>query len=149
MIKVERVIHLPHPPEAVTAYLADFSRTESWDPGTVSCRRIDSGPLSVGAEWQNISEFRGRRTELRYTLTRRDAGRLVFVGRNKTATSTDDLSIEAQGEGTRLTYRAQIAFHGAARLASPFLKREFERLGDEVSEQLPAAVDRALGSTPR
>ncbi|WP_405774415.1 SRPBCC family protein [Streptomyces sp. NBC_00859] len=149
MIKVERVIQLAHSPEEVISYLADFSRTESWDPGTVSCRRVGSGPLVVGAQWQNVSEFRGRRTELRYTLTQRDADRLVFTGRNKTATSTDDLSVEAQGEGTRLTYRARIAFHGVARFATPFLKGEFERLGDEVSERLPTALDRDLGSASR
>ncbi|TQJ92161.1 hypothetical protein FBY22_3005 [Streptomyces sp. SLBN-31] len=31
-------------------------------------------------------------------------------------------------------------------LAEPLLKREFQRLADEVSEQLPRAVDRAVGA---
>ncbi|GAB2909429.1 SRPBCC family protein [Streptomyces heilongjiangensis] len=144
MIEVERVMTLNHPMTDVVGFLADFANTEMWDPGTVTCDRIDDGPLSVGAEWRNVSVFRGRRTELRYRLTRLDPDHLVFVGRNKTATSTDDLSFTEQAGRTRLTYRARLEFRGIARLAAPLLKREFERLGDEVAEQLPKAVDHAL-----
>ncbi|MER7975267.1 SRPBCC family protein, partial [Streptomyces sp. NPDC096080] len=148
MVAVERVLHLDHPMDEVVRYLADFSHTEAWDPGTVSCERIGDGEPSVGAEWDNVSVFRGRRTELRYRLVRREEDRLTFVGRNRTATSTDDLSFEERAGRTRLTYRARIDLHGPARLAAPFLKREFERLGDAVSERLPRAVADALGAPP-
>ncbi|OQR64557.1 polyketide cyclase [Streptomyces maremycinicus] len=148
MVEVERVLTLNHPLDEVVRYLVDFSHAEMWDPGTVTCERLGGGPLSVGAEWHNVSEFRGRRTELRYRLVRRDRDRLVFVGRNKTATSTDDLRFEEHAGATRLTYRAHVDFHGLARLAGPLLQREFERLGDQVSERLPRAVDRALGTPP-
>ncbi|KQX77172.1 SRPBCC family protein [Streptomyces sp. Root1310] len=146
MVEVERVMTVRHPLDEVVRYLADFSHTEMWDPGTVTCERLGGGAVSVGAEWRNVSEFRGRRTELRYRLVRWDPERLTFVGRNKTATSTDDMRFEEHAGVTRLTYRARIDFHGLARLAGPLLKREFERLGDQVSERLPRAVDRALGA---
>ncbi|GLP67206.1 polyketide cyclase [Streptomyces sp. TUS-ST3] len=148
MIEVERVMTLDHPLADVVGFLSDFANTEMWDPGTVTCDRIDSGPVSVGAEWRNVSVFRGHRTELRYRLARFDPDHLIFVGRNKTATSTDDLRFENDGERTRLTYRARIEFGGLARLATPLLRQEFERLGDEVSERLPRAVDHALGAAP-
>ncbi|MFJ9535798.1 SRPBCC family protein [Streptomyces sp. NPDC101225] len=148
MVEVERVITLAHPLPDVVGFLADFSNTTLWDPGTVSCERIGGGAPAVGSEWHNVSQFRGRRTELRYRLVRLEAGHLTFEGRNKTATSTDDMRFEEDGGRTRLTYRARIEFHGLARLAAPLLKREFERLGDEVSEQLPKAVDHALGVPP-
>ncbi|MFC8230326.1 SRPBCC family protein [Streptomyces sp. NPDC057287] len=146
MIKVERVMHSDRPRDEIVAYMADFSHAEQWDPGTITCRPVSAGALpEVGAEWLNVSSFRGRRTELRYELTQMSNDRLTFVGRNKTATSTDDLHFEPHSGGTRITYRAQVEFHGVARLATPVLKREFERLGDEVSEQLPAALRQALG----
>lgn len=146
MIEVERVLDTAHPIDEVVAFLSDFSHAESWDPGTVTCRQISPGPVAAGTEWHNVSEFRGRRTQLRYRLTLMSADQLTFVGRNKTVTSTDDMRFEGRQGGTRLTYHARIQFHGAARLATPLLKREFERLGDEVSERLPLALDRALGS---
>ncbi|MFJ3667129.1 SRPBCC family protein [Streptomyces sp. NPDC090106] len=148
MIEVERVITLDHALTDVVGFLSDFGNTEMWDPGTVTCDRLDDGPLSVGSEWRNVSVFRGRRTELRYRLTRLDPDHLVFVGRNRTATSTDDLRFTQEGGRTRVTYKARIEFAGLARLAAPLLKREFERLGDEVSGQLPRAVDHALGDPP-
>jgi len=148
VIEVERLMVLDHPLTDVVGFLSDFANTEMWDPGTVTCDRVDSGPVAVGSEWRNVSEFRGRRTELRYRLARFDPDRLIFVGQNKTATSTDDLRFESDGGRTRLTYRARIEFGGLARLAAPLLKREFERLGDEVSRRLPLAVDHALGASP-
>ncbi|MFC8349860.1 SRPBCC family protein [Streptomyces sp. NPDC057280] len=148
MIEVERLMVLDHPVTDVVGFLSDFANTEMWDPGTVTCDRVDSGPVAVGSEWRNVSVFRGRRTELRYRLALFDPDHLIFVGQNKTATSTDDLRFENDGGRTRLTYRARIEFGGLARLATPLLKREFERLGDEVSERLPLAVAHALGASP-
>ncbi|MGW3158436.1 SRPBCC family protein [Streptomyces sp. NPDC001089] len=148
MIEVERGLTLDHPLSNVVGYLADFSHTEEWDPGTVSCGRIGRGPIGLGAEWHNVSEFRGRRTELTYQLTRCDPNHLTFVGRNKTAISTDDMLFEEQQGRTQLTYRARIEFHGLARLAEPLLRRDFERLGDDVSRKLPDALGRHFLSGP-
>src|SRR4051812_36738668 len=78
VVEVERVMTLAHPLPDVVDFLADFSNTTSWDPGTVTCDRIGGGELSVGAEWHNVSQFRGRRTELRYRLVRFEPGRLTF-----------------------------------------------------------------------
>lgn len=144
MVATERIITLAHPLPDVVAYLADFAHTEAWDPGTVRCDRVGEGPTAVGTEWHNVSEFRGRRTELRYRLVRLEHDHLTFVGRNKTATSTDDMRFAPDGTGTRLTYRANVEFHGLARLAGPLFKREFERLGDEVARRLPVALEHAL-----
>lgn len=140
MVEVERTIVLDYPMNDVVDYLADFSHTGEWDPGTISCERTGRGAAAVGAEWRNVSEFRGRRTELSYELVRFDANHLTFVGRNKTATSTDDMLFEDLQGRTRLTYRARINFHGLARLAEPLFRRDFERLGDEVTRQLPEAL---------
>ncbi|MFD5814015.1 hypothetical protein [Streptomyces sp. NPDC127038] len=40
----------------------------------------------------------------------------------------------------------RIEFHGLARLASPFLRQEFEHLGNEVAHRMPQAVNRHFGS---
>jgi carbon monoxide dehydrogenase subunit G len=140
MVQVERTVTVRTPVELVAEYLADFAHTEEWDPGTVTCTRTDAGPLEVGAQWHNVSEFRGKKTELDYRLTRRDPGRVTFVGENKTATSTDDFTLTSGPDGTEVRYQATIVFHGPAKLASPLLKREFERLGDDVVPELTRAL---------
>lgn len=141
MVTVERTFTVAKHVDLVVEYLKDFSRAEVWDPGTRSCRRVDQGPVSEGSLWKNVSVFRGRETELDYRLFRLRPDRLTFVGENKTATSTDDLTFRTVPEGTAITYRAHIVFHGLAKLADPFLRREFERLGDEVSRLMPQAIN--------
>ncbi|WP_328455983.1 MULTISPECIES: SRPBCC family protein [unclassified Amycolatopsis] len=142
MVQVERTVTVATPVEQVAAYLADFAHTEEWDPGTVRCTRTDAGPVAVGARWHNVSEFRGKETELDYRLTRLDPDHVTFVGENKTATSTDDFTLTSGPDGTTVHYQATIVFHGVAKLASPLLKREFEHLGDDVVPALTAALEK-------
>jgi len=136
MVHVTRTFTVQQPTSVVVDYLRDFARAEAWDPGTKSCRRTDSGDLRVGSTWQNVSEFRGRETELEYTLRRLDPDRLTFVGKNKTATSTDDMAFSSGDGVTTITYNATIEFHGLAKLAGPFLQSTFEKLGDETEQQM-------------
>jgi carbon monoxide dehydrogenase subunit G len=142
MITVERTFDVDKGVDTVQAYLRDFAHTEQWDPGTKSCNRTDGdGPITVGATWHNVSVLRGRETELTYELRRDDPDHLVFVGTNKTATSTDDIALRPGTAGrTRITYRAEIVFNGLAKLAGPFLSGEFERLGDETVTGITRAV---------
>ncbi len=141
MISVQRTFSVNKPVAEVIEYLADFGHAESWDPGTKSCSRIDDGPLKVGSTWHNVSVFRGRETELTYRLERRADDRLVFVGNNKTATSTDDMTFAGISTGTSITYHATIEFHGLARLVGPLFQKEFNRLGDLTAEQMPKVID--------
>ncbi len=144
VIKVERSFDVNRQPDIVVNYLKDFANAVEWDPGTKRCVQQDTGPIQVGTTWDNVSEIRGRETELTYRLTRLEPGHLIFQGTNKTATSTDDITITASGDGagSSITYRAEIQFNGLAKLAGPFLAREFERLGDETRDSIIAAVAR-------
>ncbi|TWP50815.1 polyketide cyclase [Lentzea tibetensis] len=135
---VTRTFTVGTAPDEVADYLRDFSRTEQWDPGTVSCTRIDTGPVAVGARWRNVSMFLGRKTELVYVLTRSEPDRLRFVGTNKTATSTDDLSFSA-GESpgtTEIAYHAHVELNGLARLGTPVAKIAMEKLGSDTEKSL-------------
>lgn len=142
MITVERTFEVDQPADVVVDYLKDFANAEEWDPGTKSCTREGNGPVVVGATWHNVSEIKGRETELTYELVRLEAGHLTFVGKNKTATSTDDIRVADSGVGSTITYRAEIEFHGIAKVAGPFLQGEFESLGDKTRDSMTAAIAR-------
>ncbi len=142
MLSVQRTFEVAAPLDQVFAFLSDFTNTEQWDPGTVTTTRADNGPLEVGASFHNVSEFRGRRTELEYRLERFEPGeRLTFVGKNKTVTATDDLSFRAADGHTSITYRAHFDFHGLARLAEPLLKSGFEKIADKTIAQMRATLE--------
>ena len=134
MVEVTRTFTVSQPAHAVLAYLQDFAHTEEWDPGTVSCTRLDAGPIMPGARWKNVSKFFGRETELSYQLTSIADDRLVFTGKNDTVTSVDDIKavVGDTVDSTVITYHATLTLHGAAKLAAPVVKVAFEKLGNET-----------------
>jgi carbon monoxide dehydrogenase subunit G len=140
MITVERTFEVDKSPEVVVDYLKDFAHAEDWDPGTKTCVQETDGPVAVGTRWHNVSELKGHQTELTYELVRLDPDHLTFVGRNDSATSTDDIRVLAAGAGARITYHAQIELRGMAKLVQPFLEGEFERLGDETRDRITSAI---------
>jgi hypothetical protein len=124
----------------VVSYLADFSYAEQWDPGTVSCQRQDSGPVKVGSTWRNVPEFLGRRTELNYRLEALQPGHLILVGSNKTATSTDDITVRDTAGGREVTYQATIELRGLAKLGAPVVAAAMQRLGDRTAAQMQETI---------
>jgi len=138
---VRRTFTVQQPTDKVVTYLKDFANTEQWDPGTVTTTRVGNGPIEVGTRWHNVSEFRGRKTELDYRLSLAQARRLTFVGENKTATSTDDLRFREVDGGTEIAYHAHFKFHGLAKLATPFLKGALEKLGDQTEAQMRETIN--------
>ena len=142
MVNVQRSFTVRPPVDVVVDYLKDFSRAAAWDPGTVRCTRVGADtPVEVGATWDNVSKIRGKETELSYRLARLEPARLTFIGTNKTATSNDDITFEPDGDGTRITYDSNIVFNGIFKLADLFMKREFERLGDETVEKMTGVLN--------
>lgn len=141
MSTVSRTFSVVTPPEIVVPYLADFAHAEQWDPGTVQCVRNEDGPVAVGSSWHNTSKIVGISTELTYTLEQLTAERIVLVGRNDTATSTETIDVARSGAGSSITYTNDVQFHGVAKLAAPLGKVVFEKLGNDTEKQLVQALN--------
>ncbi|HWJ10878.1 MAG TPA: SRPBCC family protein [Nocardioides sp.] len=142
-MKIERTVETTADPTTVFAYLSDFTTTTEWDPGTVVTERI-SGDGEVGTTYRNVSEFRGRKTELEYrTETLVPPSLIVLHGTNKTVDAIDRMEIAATADGgTRVTYSADFTFKGLAKLATPFLGGPLGKLGDEAQEGMRKALAR-------
>ena len=144
MVHVVRTFTVERPVDVVVTYLADFGNAEQWDPGTVSCTRLDAGPVAAGATWRNVQKVLGMTSELTYRLDRLDPGRIVLVGDNDKGSvhSTDDITVRPGADpGTsEVTYEATIAFHGLAKLGAPVMQLEFAKLGNQVVEGIRREV---------
>jgi carbon monoxide dehydrogenase subunit G len=137
---VERTFTVPRPPTEVFDYLADFTHTEEWDPGTVETRRT-SGDGGVGTTYDNVSDFMGRRVELTYeTVAHERPTRLQFRGNRGQTYTTDTITLAAAGEGTSVHYRADIDLGVMRNLVAPFYQRRLERLADDTVELLQGVL---------
>ncbi len=139
---MSRTFTVTPPPSTVVDYLKDFSHAEEWDPGTERCERLDSGPVRVGSRWHNESKIAGVSTELTYELAELTAERIVLVGKNETATSTDTITVVPDGTGSEVTYEAVIEMRGAAKVAEPVVKLVFEKIGNDTEDDMTTALNR-------
>ena len=141
MPTVSRTFSVSPPPATVVDYLTDFSNAEEWDPGTQTCTRSDSGPLTEGSSWHNVSNIFGVTAELTYVLRELTDNKLVFVGTNKSSTSTDTITVVPDGAGSKLTYRADLEMNGAAKLLNPVMKLVFEKLANDTEKQMVSVLN--------
>ncbi|MCH9641141.1 MAG: SRPBCC family protein [Actinomycetia bacterium] len=144
MPSVSRKFNVQPPPRVVVDYLKDFGNAVQWDPGTQSCERVDSGPVSVGACWHNVSKIFGFTAELTYKLEELSDRRMVFVGKNNSATSTDTITVDPAEAGSAITYVADLDMHGVAMLLNPVMKLAFEKIADDTVKQLTTVLNQLM-----
>lgn len=124
-------------------YLADFTTTAEWDPGIVRAEKLTDGPIGVGTQFRVETKFLGRTTALVYVMTAYDPpNRFVVSGENATVTSLDEITVEAAGDGSKVTYDAELTLKGPAKLADPLLGIAFGRIADKAIAGLRQALNR-------
>jgi hypothetical protein len=141
MIVVERTFAVTAAPGAVLGYLQDFANAQEWDPSGVRTSRLGEGPIVPGTHWRHVRKVFGVTAELTYTLVSAEPSRLLFHGRSEGATCIDTVTLAALPGGTEVTYRAEIEMHGLAKLATPLLRTEFEKLASGSVTAVIAAVE--------
>lgn len=146
-IEITRTVTTAAPMEKVYAYLADFTTTTEWDPGTVRTIRV-SGDGGPGTLYRNTSRFLGRETELDYSVTDRREGELFRLrGRNKTVEAVDTMTFRSTSSGgTEVRYNAEFTFSGIVGkllpLLRPVLSPAFTKLGDSAAVGMRSALEK-------
>jgi len=141
-MRLQQTVVVDKPLEDVFAYLADFTTTTEWDPGTVKTV-LQRGDGGVGTTYLNTSTFMGRQTQLTYVV--RDLvpdERIRLQGENKTVVAVDTMSFRKVEAGTEVTYSAEFTFKGATRFVAPLFKPALDRLGQQAQAGLREARSR-------
>ena len=124
-------------PDEAFAYLADFTTAAEWDPNTVSSELITADPYAVGAKYRVVTKFAGREMELTYETVEIDRPNLVrFSSGNSTTDITDTISFVPAPQGSDVTYDANIAPKGLAKVLDPALTLIFKRVGGHAADGL-------------
>ena len=140
-MELQRTVTVDRPVDEVFDYLADFTTTTEWDPGTVRTTR-ESGSGGVGTRYRNVSRFVGRTTVITYVVTEHEPPhRLQLRGENRTVVAHDTLALAATSDGrTEITYQARFTFKGWVRLVAGLTAPAFRRLADEAALGLRTAL---------
>ncbi len=124
--------------------ICDFSRISEWDPGVVSGKHLDTGPIKVGSRFEVVSAFGPRRIPLTYEVLEWDPpNRAVLQAVTRDFTSYDVISVEdLAGSGSELTYDATLRLHGPRKLFEPALAASFLVIGRRAESGIRQALKR-------
>jgi uncharacterized protein YndB with AHSA1/START domain len=142
MARFEATVTSPETREAVFDYLADFRSVTEWDP-SIRSARLTRGEAGVpGAEFELIVRFLGRDVSMTYRAEVVDRPRrLLMIAETPTVVSRDEITFaEAPGDGTAVTYAADLRLRGPLRVLDPVLDLFFTRISERARIGLEARL---------
>ena len=118
-------------PEQVFDYLARFSSVAEWDASAVSAEMLTPEPVGAGSEFKVVVRSFGRELPFVYRISTFDRPHVVtLVADTGRLRSEDTITVEPEGEGSKVIYDARLTGQGVAKLADPVLAVALRRIGD-------------------
>jgi Polyketide cyclase / dehydrase and lipid transport len=128
-------------PEQVFDYLARFSSVAEWDASVVSAEMLTPEPVEAGSEFKVVVRSFGRELPFVYRISTFDRPHLVrLVADTGRLRSEDTITVEPDGDGSRVVYDARLSAKGIASLANPLLAIALRRIGDAAAAGLRAMI---------
>ena len=147
------IVHVRTPMAPVQAftYMADLRNFVEWDPGVEWVEQAEGDGPGPGAAFDVAVKLPGRTMTLRYhTVAFDDASStMTAVTQNAWMTSEDTVTVEADGDGSIVTYDAELKLKGLLGLSDPLLRLTFNQIGDRAAAGLVEALagERIAGGT--
>jgi hypothetical protein len=124
------------------AYMEDVRNFAHWDPGVVSVTQLAGDGPGPDAIYDVLTSNGGRENLFRYIVTAYDRPvGFTIVGKKPPFTSTDVITVEPHGDGSIVTYAADLDMPFPLSLADGWLKKIFDRIGDAAAAGLADALD--------
>ena len=142
MARYRTTVRTDRPPADAFAFMADLHNFEEWDPGVQSATQVDGDGPGPDASFDVVVDAPGGGLTLRYETTDYDAPRSVVVrAESKMFTSLDRIEVEPDGDGSLVTYDAELTLNGPLGIFDLLLKPAFNRIGGRADEGLQRALD--------
>ncbi|MFK7918417.1 MAG: SRPBCC family protein [Ilumatobacter sp.] len=135
-------VRTPKSPAEAFSYMADLRNFAEWDPGVARVKQIDGDGAGLDASFDVDVKVPGRPLTLRYRTTAFDdeSTRMTAYAKSVMFSSEDVITVEADDEGTIVTYDAELKLNGLLALWDPILKLSFNRIGDRAANGLITAL---------
>ncbi len=118
-------------------YMSEFQNVAQWDPGVRQATKLSEGSASLGSEFDVITVTNGREVPILYRIVEfEDNARVVLRGETKLLRSEDEIVVTSKGEGSIVTYTANLSLRGVFMLATPFLGPVLKKIGDRARDGL-------------
>ncbi|HEX5614033.1 MAG TPA: SRPBCC family protein [Acidimicrobiia bacterium] len=145
MARYVTVMRTPQSPPDAFGYLADVEHFAEWDPGVARAVQVVGDGPGPGSAYDLDVRTGPRTTTFRYETVEWDPPRrLLLRAERGVFLSVDEIRVEPDGAGARVTYDARLTLRGPAALLDPLLRLAFGRIGDRAA----AGLRRALHATP-
>ena len=123
--------------EDAFAYMADLRNFANWDPGVLTVTQVAGDGAGPESSFDVAVKSVGGGTVLRYKTVEYDQpGNLLVKAQNSKFTSIDRITIVARGEGSIVTYSAELLLNGWLSPFNPLLGLVFDRIGDRAAAGL-------------
>ena len=123
--------------EEAFAYMADLRNFANWDPGVLTVTQVAGDGAGPESSFDVAVKSVGGGTVLRYeTVEYDEPGNLLVEARNSKFTSIDRITVVAKGEGSMVTYSAELLLNGCLSPLNPLLGLVFNRIGDRAAAGL-------------
>jgi len=120
--------------EEAFAYMSDLRNFASWDPGVLTVAQVAGDGGGPESSFDVAVKSVGGGTVLRYeTVEYDEPGNLLVEARNSKFTSIDRVTVVAKGEGSIVTYSAELLLNGCLSPLNPLLGLVFNRIGDRAA----------------
>ncbi|MFT7650245.1 MAG: carbon monoxide dehydrogenase subunit G [Candidatus Poriferisodalaceae bacterium] len=138
------VVHVrsPKPADEAFAYMADLSNFAEWDPGVEHAEQVQGDGPGPNTAFDVTVKGIGGSLTLRYDVTDYDPPeKVVAKAQSRLLTSLDTITVRGDGDGSVVTYDAELKLNGLLGLADPLLGLSFNRIGDRAATGLVRALD--------
>ena len=142
MARLHETVETKLPADQAFAFIADFSNSERWDPGTAWSKPVKDPTPRIGAAYLLGVRMGGRVAPMTYEIVALEPGeRVILRGSGSNVSAVDDIKFSSTPTGTLITYTADIELTGLLRLAAPFTGRAFASIARNARDGMQRALD--------
>jgi uncharacterized membrane protein len=118
-VRVEDSVEIAKPQELVYALVRDLERAPEWQGS------LESVDVHAGTEVRRLG---GRRQAAKFLIVEDDPPRrLSITSESRPAAVRATFDLEPSGDGTLVSFKLELALHGAARVAGRIVKTTAQR----------------------
>lgn len=137
-------ISSPMPPDEAFTYMAELRNFAEWDPGVTGVEQVEGDGPGPDAVFDVTVKGVPKDLVLRYRTTSYEpTTKVVARAESRLLTSLDTITVAPDGDGSIVTYDAELTLKGLLGLADPVLGLAFQRIGGRAATGLLAALDGA------